>query len=99
MCYDPAHVYTFHVRQHIVDVANYKIPIRSMGRFNLLPYLKGQPIRFMAYDRSSEQHLWNLEACTTPQRMLPCCRLLCLFLCTLPLAGALCGPTHNMHHT
>lgn len=61
ICYDPGHVYTFHIMQHIVDVANYRIPVPGFGKFNLLPYLQGQPIRFMAYDRNSQMHLWNLE--------------------------------------
>jgi Protein of unknown function (DUF1769) len=64
ICFEPGLIYTFHVRQHIVDVANYKIPIPGFGKFSLLPYLQGQPIRFMAYDRSSKLHLWNLEVRT-----------------------------------
>lgn len=63
--FDPSHVYTFHVRQHVVDVANYRLPT-SLCSVNLLSYLKGQPIRFMAVDVDSQQHLWNLEVRWTP---------------------------------
>lgn len=58
--FDPKHVYTFHIRQHLVDVANYTLPT-SLGSINLLSYLKGQPLRFMAVDIDSKVHLWNLE--------------------------------------
>lgn len=46
-----------------MDIANYTIPIPALGKFCLLPYLQGQPIRFMAYDRMSHLHAWNMEVC------------------------------------
>ena len=69
--FDPKHVFTFHVRQHIVDVANYRLPT-TLGTINLLSYLKGQPLRFMAVDVETQRHLWNLEVCTPYTWLMSC---------------------------
>lgn len=56
--------------QHVVDVANYRFPT-SLYSINLLSYLKGQPLRFMAVDIDTQQHLWNLEVRGTPSHDAP----------------------------
>jgi hypothetical protein len=83
--FDPQFVYTFHIRQHIVDVANYQVPIKGIGKVNLLSYLHGQPIRFMAFDRAQNEHLWNFEV----RWLLLACVKMYSFSCELPVAHSL----------
>ena len=58
--YDQEHVYTFHIAQHVVDIAAYKLMLPGWGH-TLFGHLDGQPIRFMAYRPSTQEYFWNLE--------------------------------------
>ena len=60
--YEPHHVYTFHIRQHIVDVVNFKLMLPIL-KYDLVHHLNGQPLRFMAVHEPSGQHYWNFEVC------------------------------------
>jgi hypothetical protein len=61
--FEPDLVYTFHIAQHTVDVVNYKLAVPALPILNhsLLGHLAGQPLRFMAINRLSKGHYWNLE--------------------------------------
>ena len=61
--FSPEHVYTFHIRQHVVDIVHFRVllPI-PMWQPGLARHLDGQPLRFMAVHRTSGEHFWNFEA-------------------------------------
>jgi Protein of unknown function (DUF1769) len=58
--FEPEYVYTFHIAQHMVDVANYEV-VLPIWHHKLFGHLDGQPIRFMAIKRGTKDYFWNLE--------------------------------------
>lgn len=79
--FSPEHVYTFHIRQHVVDLVNFRVllPI-PMWQPALARHLDGQPLRFMAVHRETGEHFWNFEA-----RFLHCMPSLRATLCASAL--------------
>ena len=57
--FSPAHMYTFHFWQHMLDCAKFKLNL-GIAAFDLAGHLDGQPLQLMAQHSSSGSYLWRL---------------------------------------
>jgi hypothetical protein len=48
--FDPAHVYTYHSYQHIIDFSTYELNVGGLFRVPLLPISDAQPLAIMVKD-------------------------------------------------
>ncbi|KAK9803895.1 hypothetical protein WJX72_002783 [[Myrmecia] bisecta] len=58
--FDTDKIWTFAIYQHFVDMGTYELDM--IHRFDLSRHLDGQPLQFMAKDKTSGQYLFNFEA-------------------------------------
>ncbi len=57
--FSPAHMYTFHFWQHMLDCAKFKLDM-GIASFDLARHLDGQPLQLMAQHSSSSGYIWRL---------------------------------------